>query len=62
MFRALPHALPLWRDYPRGLLVVQNGGEPPDRDDTSDVNGCGFDGSLPCRFVDNDRASRAMER
>jgi hypothetical protein len=42
--------VPIGRQYPLGLLVVQNGGapEPPD---TGDINGYEFDGSTQFEFV-----------
>jgi 3-phytase len=41
---------PITRQYPLGLLVVQNG-EAPEPPDTGDVNGYEFDGSTQFRYV-----------
>jgi 3-phytase len=42
--------VPLGRNYPLGLLVVQNG-EAPEPDDTSDINGYEFDGATQFLFL-----------
>jgi myo-inositol-hexaphosphate 3-phosphohydrolase len=42
--------VPLGRQYPLGLLVVQNG-EAPEPENTGDVNGFEFDGSTQFMYV-----------
>jgi hypothetical protein len=42
--------IPLGRQFPLGLLVVQNG-EAPEPPDTGDVNGCEFDGSTQFMYL-----------
>ena len=41
---------PLGREFPMGLLIVQNG-EAPEPDDTSDINGYEFDGSTQFMYL-----------
>ena len=42
--------VPLGKQYPLGLLVVQNG-EAPEPADTSDINGYEFDGATQFKYV-----------
>jgi 3-phytase len=51
--------VPLGRQFPLGLLVVQNG-EAPEPPDTSDVNGYEFDGSTQFMYVNFLDALRAL--
>jgi myo-inositol-hexaphosphate 3-phosphohydrolase len=53
--------VPLGRQYPLGLLVVQNG-EAPEPRDTSDVNGYEFDGSTQFKYVNFLETLRAFRR
>src|SRR5262245_28035586 len=52
---------PVGREYPMGLLVVQNG-EAPEPADTGDVNGFEFDGSTQFLFLNFAEALRAIAR
>jgi 3-phytase len=54
-------ATPLGREFPLGLLVVQNGQAPPPAD-TSDINGYEFDGATQFMYVDFRDALRAALR
>ena len=51
--------VPIGRQYPLGLLVVQNG-DAPEPDDTGDVNGYEFDGSTQFEFVNFAETLRAL--
>ena len=50
----------LGRQYPLGLLVVQNG-EAPEPLDTGDINGFEFDGSTQFLYIDFRDALRTLE-
>ena len=52
--------VPLGRNYPLGLLVVQNG-EAPEPDDTSDINGYEFDGATQFLFLSFADALKALK-
>lgn len=51
--------VPLGKQYPLGLLVVQNG-EAPEPPDTDPVNGFEFDGSTQFLYIDFVDALRTL--
>jgi 3-phytase len=51
--------VPIGRQYPLGLLVIQNG-EAPEPPDTNDINGFEFDGATQFLFVDFADALKAL--
>ena len=51
--------VPLGKQYPLGLLVVQNG-EAPEPPDTGDINGFEFDGSTQFLFINFADALRTL--
>jgi 3-phytase len=53
--------VPLGRQFPMGLLVVQNG-EAPEPENTEDINGYEFDGATQFMYVNFAEARRAMFR
>jgi 3-phytase len=53
--------VPLGRQYPLGLLVVQNG-DAPEPEDTGDINGFEFDGATQFMYVNFVDALRALGR
>jgi 3-phytase len=52
--------MPLGRQYPLGLLVVQNG-EAPEPPSTDPVNGYEFDGSTQFLYLDFRDALQALQ-
>jgi 3-phytase len=52
---------PLGKQYPFGLLVVQNG-QAPEPADTGDINGYEFDGATQFKYVDFREALKALRR
>jgi myo-inositol-hexaphosphate 3-phosphohydrolase len=53
--------IPLGRNYPLGVLVVQNG-EAPEPDDTGPINGFEFDGATQFKYVNFAGTLRALHR
>jgi len=51
--------VPLGKEYPLGLLVVQNG-DAPEPPHTGDVNGFEFDGSTQFLFINFEDALRTL--
>ena len=51
--------VPMGKQYPLGLLVVQNG-DAPEPPDTSDVNGYEFDGATQFKYVNFADTLRAL--